>query len=106
MNERRKYPRLDVNLPVTMRYKGKLLPATVLNISCGGVCLATDSSAVIDEGSAEIILDLSETERDVSVRGEVVRVGKGKNIQVGVQFTNLYSVGHQAIEKYLQKNRN
>ncbi|MBI2975069.1 MAG: PilZ domain-containing protein [Deltaproteobacteria bacterium] len=105
MSERRRYPRLDVNLPVILRYRGDLIPATVLNISCGGICLSTDNKEISSEGNAEVILDLSATEIDVSVRGQVVRVADGKNKKVGIQFTNLYSVGHKAIERYLTKNR-
>jgi hypothetical protein len=105
MNERRRYARLDVNLPVVLRYRGDLIPATVLNISCGGICLATDNAEITSEGNAEVILDLSATELDVSVRGQVVRVSDGKSKKVGIQFTNLYSVGHKAIERYLQKSR-
>ena len=106
MQERRRYPRLDVSLPVTLRYKGSLIPATALNISCGGMCLSTDSSEVLSDGNAEVILDLSGSELDVSVRGHVVRVTPGMKKKVSIQFTNLYSIGHQAIERYIQKNKN
>lgn len=106
MQDKRKYPRLDVNLPVTLRYKGSLIPATVLNISCGGICLSTDSSEVEEDGSAEVILDLSASERDISVRGEVVRTTEGRQKKIGIQFTNLFSVGHQAIEKFIKKYTN
>ena len=89
-----------------MRHKGVLIPATALNISCGGMCLATDNPEVSDDGDVEVIFDLSSTEVDVSIRGKIVRMDEGSTKKIGVQFTNLYSVGYKAIEKFCQKNRN
>ncbi len=106
MQERRQHKRLGLNLPVTLRYRGSLIPATALNISCGGMCLTTDSPEVAGSGDVEVIFDLSATELDVSVRGQIVHLDPGANKKIGVQFTNLYSLGHKAIERYIQKNRN
>lgn len=106
MQERRLHKRLNVNLPVTLRYKGSLIPATALNISCGGICLATDSDEVSDPENVEVVVDLSTVEHDVSVRGKIVRVNEGTQKKLGVQFTNLYSVGHQAIERFVKKQVN
>lgn len=104
--ERRRYHRLDVDLPVTLRYQGRLIPATALNISCGGVCLSTEEAELEEADNAEVILDLGQTELDVSVRGQVVRVSEGKNKKIGIQFTNLFSVGHQTIERYIKQHKN
>lgn len=104
--ERRQHKRLPVNLPVTLRYKGSLIPATALNISCGGVCLSTDNPDVVGGGDVEIVMDLSREEPDVSVRGKIVRINPGTQKKVGIQFTNLFSIGHKAIEKFIQRNRN
>lgn len=106
MQERRRHKRLLVDLPVTLRYKGSLIPATVLNISCGGICLATDNPEVNDAKNVEVIIDLSAAELDVSVRGQIVRVTEGNDKKLGVQFTNLYSLGHQAIEKFINSRNN
>jgi len=101
--ERRRFKRLSVDLPVTLRYRGRLIPATALNISCGGMCLSTEHPEIIGDDDIEVILDLSLAEVDVSVRGRIVRIAAGVKKNVGVQFTNLYSIGHQAIEKFIQK---
>ena len=101
--ERRRFKRLPVSLPVTLRYRGRLIPATALNISCGGMCLSTESSEIVGDDAIEVILDLSLAELDVSVRGKIIRIDAGINKKVGVQFTSLYSIGHQAIEKYIQR---
>lgn len=106
MQERRRYKRLLVDLPVTLRYKGSLIPATALNVSCGGMCLSTDNPAVNDANNVEVIIDLSAAELDISVRGQIVRVTEGDDKNIGVQFTNLYSLGHQAIEKFINKRNN
>jgi len=102
--ERRRFKRLPVNLPVTLRYRGRLIPATALNISCGGICLSTDSPELVGDDAIEVILDLSLAEVDVSIRGRIVRIDAGTNKKVGIHFTNLYSIGHQAVEKYIQRN--
>lgn len=106
MSERRLHKRLNINLPVTLRYRGDLIPATALNISCGGICLATEETEVIDDNNVEVIIDLAASELDVSVRGKIVRVSEGRQKKVGIQFTNLYSIGHQTIEKFIQKHKN
>ncbi len=106
MQERRRYKRLLVDLPVTLRYKGSLIPATALNVSCGGMCLSTDNPEVNDANNVEVIIDLSAAELDISVRGQIVRVTEGGDKMLGVQFTNLYSLGHQAIEKFINRRNN
>jgi len=105
MQERRRFKRLDVNLPVTLRHQGRLIPATALNISCGGICVATDVDEldVSDSGNVEVVIDLAAAELDVSVRGEVVHSTAKEKGRLGIRFTNLYSVGHKAIEKYITK---
>lgn len=106
MQERRRFKRLDVNLPVTLRCRGNLIPATVLNISCGGMCLFTDNPEVTDENNVEVIVDLSAAELDISVRGKIVRTTSGMQKKVGIRFTNLYSVGHKVLEKYIRRHGN
>lgn len=106
MQERRRHKRLLIELPVTLRYKGSLIPATALNVSCGGMCLSTDNPEVNDAKNVEVIIDLSAAELDISVRGQIVRVTEGNNTNLGIQFTNLYSLGHQAIERFINRRNN
>lgn len=101
--ERREYPRLDVHLPVILRYLGRLIPATALNVSCGGMMLTADHGNVTTSAPVEVIFDLSEQERDVTLRGEIIRIAGEGDPKVGIKFTNLYAVGHKALERYLNR---
>jgi len=108
MKEKRRFKRLDVELPVTLRCGGRLIPATTLNISCGGAFVSLESAnvPVVNNPKIEVIIDLSKEDRDVSLRGEVTRIEDGKGSRVGIKFTNLYTVGHQTLEKFINRNLN
>lgn len=106
MLEKRRHRRLDVDLPVILRYKGRLLPATILNLSCGGMCLRAEGEGIAADGNVEVIFDLGEERRDLSLRGRVTRVEETADAaSMGVQFTNLFSASHRAVEEYLRKNQ-
>ncbi|MBI4367410.1 MAG: PilZ domain-containing protein [Deltaproteobacteria bacterium] len=100
--DRRQYPRLAVDLPVTLRHGGRLIPATALNISCGGILLAPEAGDVTTNGPVEVVIDLSAAERDVTLRGEIVR--GSVRTGVGIRFTNLHAMGFKTIENYLRRN--
>lgn len=102
--ERRESPRVPVQLPVTLRHNGCLLPAQTVNISCGGMCLAASSAEIVIKGPIEIILDLTATERDITLRGEVLRVNGQDSSELAIQFVNRLAEGHSALQKFL-KNR-
>lgn len=105
--DRRQFPRLDVDLPVILRHNGRLIPATALNISCGGMFLSTENPNITESGNVEVIFDLATGERDVSMRGTIVRVETGRKTQkLAVKFTNLYTVGHQILERFIKKHLN
>lgn len=103
--ERRRHDRYDVQLPVTIRYQGRLIPATALNLSCGGMQLDAQSLLLDRDGKVELIFDLSTLERDVAMRAEVswCEVLDSKS-RVGVRFTNLFTVGHEAVTRYIGRN--
>lgn len=107
MLEKRRYRRLDVSLPVTLRHNGRLLPATMLNVSCGGMYLKAEATDFSSDTPIEVIFDLGGEKRDLSMRGRITRVeAGGEDANVGVQFTNLFSLSHKAIQEYLRKNLN
>lgn len=108
MRDKRRFKRLDVELPVTLRLGGRLIPATTLNISSGGVCLGLDEQdlKLAEQGKVEVIIDLSQEQTDVSLRGEITRVETGEGKKIGIKFTNLYTVGHQTLEQFINKNLN
>ncbi len=110
MFEKRRYQRISVSLPVTVRYQGRLLPATMCNLSCGGACVHVNSPDVGDRASVEIIFDLDDCQRDVSMRGNVVYCAPTnpteEGITAGIRFSNLFSNGHRVVQEYLRKNLN
>lgn len=108
MEDKRRFKRIEASLPVTLRCDGRLIPATTLNISSGGVCLNVENAdvAFIDCSKVELIIDLSQEDRDVSLRGEVTRIEPKDKSRVGVKFTNLYTVGHQTLEKFINRHLN
>lgn len=108
MREKRYFKRLYVNLPVTLRCGGRLIPATTLNISCGGICLDVDGAeiATSDNKPVEIVIDLSQEERDVSLKGVVTRIEGADKSRVGIRFTNLYTVGYQTLEQFINRSLN
>lgn len=106
VGERREYPRINVDLPIVLRYRGRLIPATALNVSCGGMLLTTEVHDVTTNAPVEIIFDLSNMERDVTLRGEIVRIGASERSTVGVHFTNVYAIGHRTLERFLKRHKN
>jgi len=105
--EKRRYPRLSVNLPVILRHNGRFIPATMLNISCGGMHIKVEDEDVSKTSSVEIIFDLNEGQRDLSVNGQIRHAENADDsIDIGVQFSNLFSNSHKAIQSYLNRNLN
>ena len=110
MKEKRRHERLEIDLPVILRHAGRLIPATAVNVSCGGMFIQTLHNDLLRDHTVEVIFDLGQEQRDVSMRGQITRVeGEGEGpggCGIGVQFTNLFSLSHKAIEQYLHKNLN
>lgn len=105
--ERRRYPRLAVDLPVTMRYKGRLIPATMLNVSCGGMHIRTEGENIAGCASIEVVFDLPDRKKDVSVLGQIIRMeSQKKTTKLGVRFSNLYSMSHKTLQEFINKNLN
>lgn len=101
MNEKRMHKRYELEVPATLRTNGKLIPASTVDLSRGGICLLADYREEIPEGIVEVIMDLSQEFRDVSLRGYVLRRQKGIGQKVAIQFTTSNSKGHSILEKFL-----
>jgi len=107
MEERRRHKRVNVTLPVLLRSSGRIIPATALNISCGGMLIRADQPGVRTDKPVEVIFDLSESERDVAMRGNVTRTDDmSDHTDLGIQFTNLFSISHKTIERFLKGHLN
>jgi len=110
MNEKRRHKRLELALPVILRYGGRLIPATMLNLSCGGACIRAEQVDFSTNAPVELIFDLDNQTYDLSMRGSVVHSAEDTTSQpgcyAGVQFAGAISESHKAIEEYLNKNLN
>lgn len=108
--EKRRHRRRPLSMPATVRYQGRLIPAIALNVSSGGICVLTENPQIVANNPVEVCLDLDDKNRDVSLRGDIVRVyDNGENnskreYSVGIRFTNLFSKGHDALQSYLRFN--
>jgi uncharacterized protein (TIGR02266 family) len=103
--EKRRHKRIPLELPVVIRSGGRLIPATVINLSTGGMYLKTDTN--IEKNSAvEVTFDLDEENRDISLSGVVARVDKNPENCIGVQFGNFFSSSHKALREYLREKLN
>ena len=108
MQEKRRYERLAVDLPVILRHGGRLIPATALNLSCGGMYLHADHHDIRPDLPVEVIFDLGDDQRDISMRGQILRVDREgqEPAGLGIRFTNLFSLSHKAVEHYVHQNLN
>ena len=104
--DKRKFPRFEMSLPVILRHKGRLIPATANNVSCGGMFIAADKVDFSAEHSVEVIFDLDDN-KDLSLRGQITRVESNNDTSgLGIQFTNLFSDSHKAVQKFINSNLN
>lgn len=105
MSEKRRYGRLPIEVPVILRHGGNLIPATMLNISTGGMYLRVESFPIQSDRPVEVIFDLNGSSRDIAMRGLITRVDDDAGRRgVGVQFTNLFSLSHQAVQQYVTEH--
>ena len=110
MREKRRHKRLDLALPVILRYGGRLIPATMLNLSCGGARIRAEQTDFSTDTPVELIFDLDNQTYDISMRGNVVHSTEDPTAQAGriagIQFAGVISDSHKAVDDYLKKNLN
>ncbi len=106
MEERRVHKRFDVEVPVTLRTKGKLIPAASLDLSLGGIAVLAEFDADLQEGPVEIIMDLSPNQRDVALMGHILRLNKEYGQKVGIQFVESRQKELNALKKFLENRYN
>ena len=110
MREKRRHKRLDLALPVILRCGGRLIPATMLNLSCGGARIRAEETDFSENAPVELIFDLNNQTYDISMRGNIVHSAEDPTAQTGciagVQFAGVISDSHKAVEDYLKKNLN
>ena len=102
MEERRRHPRLNMNIPLILRSKGKIIPATMTDLSSSGMGIIADF-APIPNSAVEMIFDISSDTKDVSITGKVTRTEGSNPAKLGIEFTSPFSPGQQTIKEFLSK---
>lgn len=102
--EKRRYRRVALDIPVTIRYKGNLMPALALNVSSGGMYIKANTENEVIDGPIEVSFDLDKDNKDLSLSGNVARVEKSDSIYIGVQFKNPFSSSYKTLREFLTKN--
>lgn len=95
ITERRRHQRLPLKFPVNLRgFDGITFPAATVDVSNLGILLA--SSRKLDIGTkVEVITDLNQSDRTLSLSGNVVRLNGG-DMRTGCQFAiELLSKGEE-----------
>ena len=101
--ERRKFHRHKVNFPITLRFDGRLLEASPVDVSQGGICLQTDYASTSINGSVEVIIDLNEQWKDIGLMGRVVHTETEAGQTIGVQFAKSEKENQKILENYLKR---
>ena len=101
--EKRRHKRLAMEIPITIRCGGKLIPATSLNFSIGGMLIKSDVLEISKNDQIEILFDLSHEEKDLALRGQVARVAGSPETYVGIQFSNFNSPSHKTLRQFLHQ---
>ncbi|MBF0106677.1 MAG: PilZ domain-containing protein [Deltaproteobacteria bacterium] len=103
--EKRKYTRLDVELPVRLEHNGKEIESTTENISCGGMFLPIFNEAVRADENLTAFISMPEGSRVVKLAAKICRVNtnlQGNVSGVAVQFSGLYDDNHLEIDRYIK----
>lgn len=104
MQDRRRFPRLDMNIPVTMRHSGRLKPATMINVSNGGMMILAEDADISFGSPVEVIFDLNDGQKDLSLTGRIMRVeADHKATCLGIQLINLFSASHKKVRAYIDE---
>lgn len=105
--QRRKDVKIDIHLPVTLRYKeedsARKAPATITNISAGGVYF-TSATAFMEKQVVQFFLPAVRT--DLLLTAEILRVEKTKKEGIhgyGCRFISLPTYAESSIRSFVFK---
>lgn len=103
-DNRRKYPRLELNLPVTLQVAQWSHRAEAINISAGGILVACKDSFQADTPvKLSTVLPLGKRELPLRIEGLIVHAtpkGDGR-YAMGIKFKRLISEDREALEHLL-----
>jgi two-component system cell cycle response regulator len=96
--------RITLHGTAQLTISGKEEVCPIRDLSNSGILLATDTE-ISDGSEVEIIFDLPNQKKPISVSGEVVRTIKFSNNQtgVGIRFVKFRSDSQKRLEKYVEK---
>ena len=102
--ERRQHKRLQLKQAVFLRYQGRFIPATMLDLSCGGMRLSAKGHEFQASETIEVIFDLNRSNRNLGLCGKTTRKKSNNEEDVGISFTNFFSTSHKNVKNYIQEN--
>lgn len=106
-DDRRKEPRLDVNIQVDYKARDMFISNYVTNISKGGVFIQTDSPLPI-HSEIQVTFSIPETGRTITAKGKVAwtyDIKKGSisiTPGMGIRFTDLSMDNRKILEDYIR----
>lgn len=103
--ERRKCPRMDVDIPIRLSPREGAQPARLVNISTSGIC-CTCGEAIREMTLVGISLELPGQPGSAEVKGAVVRCAKLRDqtpatYELGIFFTEMDPDSRQAIAGFV-----
>ncbi len=103
MRDHRRYERVSVNIPATIRQSGRFIPATILNLSEDGMLVVAGDCDVSSGAQLEATFDLAH-HKDVSVVCRVRHCERTDDVAtLGVQFKTIASKGCRVVRDYVSE---
>lgn len=103
-SEKRKHPRLPVNLPATYRSTGLVQDVRVSNLSKTGLSIACEETEPLGT-EAEVLLSLPAEQEPIPLQGVVIWVSSNPDHPgMGIQFRDLPAEARSALTNYLMRS--
>jgi uncharacterized protein (TIGR02266 family) len=100
----RKDPRVDIELPVSVSYKGTKTPGTALNLSRGGLLLETKEPFAVGS-KVTVDFSLPDVKQKIKLKAMVVRTGKGRAPEyssLGISFVDIGDKHQSSIDSFIE----
>jgi len=102
--DRRMFPRIEVNAYVDYTGSEVLLFHKIENISLGGISI--QASKVEPMGTiVDLVVNFPDLERQIEVQGEVVWASGEEPLDMGIRYVNLSPEDKEVLKKYLIMSR-
>lgn len=105
MSDKRRHQRFGTEIPAVVRHLGRLIPASIKNVSTGGMFVVTESNDVSSTSPLELIFDLGNSNGELSVMGRIRHLERTDDeAYLGVQFTTPFADGMKGILSFCSSN--